>query len=110
LEEKFVKSPFIAINPTVNPSIYPLSYIVAIERHSAIKFSLEYAGHELGKLMKSSLLAYHALVRASNLLFAMVEVAVRTERWPRLDCFTITDCFGSHSHLPFLALTANSDC
>jgi hypothetical protein len=110
LEAKFVKSPFLANNPTANPSIDPLSYIVTIERHSDIRFSPQYAGHKLSKLMKSSLLAYHALVRASNLLFAMVEVAVRTEKWPRLDCFIITDCFGSHNHLPFLDLTAKSDC
>jgi hypothetical protein len=45
LEEKFLKSPSIAINPTVNPNIDPLPYIVAIERRFDIKFSPEYARH-----------------------------------------------------------------
>jgi hypothetical protein len=56
VEEKFLKSPSIAINTTVNPSIDLLPYAVAIERRFHITFSPEYARHELGNFMKSSLL------------------------------------------------------
>jgi len=57
LEEKILKSPSIAINPTVNPYIDPPPYIVAIERHFDIMFSPKCTRHELGNFVKRSLLA-----------------------------------------------------